>query len=528
MPLTSRFLAAALFLAPLPSPAQDSDCPPEQQVKLTIQSAPFPSLPGQSVQFNIFAEPANNTFDPTGTVSLSDDVTDLGSAPLALSQTSLTRTFYTAGAHIIRVVYSGDNYYCAAVSTFGQAVDRITPTISIASSATTSPFGALVTFTAQVGPAAPTGVSGPAGPVQFFDSGTLIGAADLVSGKAVFTTAALAAGTHQISAILIGDPNWYSVRTAPLPQTVTAGPTNTLLNATATASDVAFTVSVNAAGVIPQTGTLQILDTATNTTLATLTLPATTVTLPIAKVPVGHPIAAFYTEGVRFASSTSNMLSLAAFANAAGSVPPGIAPDEIVSLFGSAFATTTLQASGGQLAATLGGVSVNITDKSGTARPAGLYLVSPTQINLLVPTAVVPGLAMLTVSGTGTNVIPMQVTVAAVAPGLFNPGPQILRVAPDGTQTVEVVTTAPIVIGPDPTYLILYATGLRNRSSLAAVSATVGNVTLPVIYAGGQSQFPGLDQVDVLLPQSLKSTGKVNVSLMVDSQPTNAIPLQFQ
>jgi hypothetical protein len=257
--------------------------------------------------------------------------------------------------------------------------------------------------------------------VQFFDSGTLIGAADLVSGKAVFTTAALAAGTHQISATLIGDPNWYSVRTAPLPQTVTAGPTNTLLNASATASDVTFTVSVNAAGVIPQTGTLQILDTATNTTLATLALPATTVTLPIAKVPVGHPIAAFYTEGIRFASSTSNMLSLAAFANAAGSVPPGIAPDEIVSLFGSAFATTTLQASGGQLAATLGGVSVNITDKSGTAHPAGLYLVSPTQINFLVPTGVAPGLATLTVSGAGPNVIPMQVTVAAVAPGLFNP-----------------------------------------------------------------------------------------------------------
>jgi uncharacterized protein (TIGR03437 family) len=122
----------------------------------------------------------------------------------------------------------------------------------------------------------------------------------------------------------------------------------------------------------------------------------------------------------------------------------------------------------------------------------------------------------------------MQVTVAAVAPGLFNPGPQILRVAPDGTQTVEAVTTAPIVIGPDPTYLILYATGLRNRSSLAAVSATVGKLTLPAIYAGGQSQFPGLDQVDIFLPQSLKSTGKVNVSLMVDSQPTNAIPLQFQ
>jgi uncharacterized protein (TIGR03437 family) len=49
-----------------------------------------------------------------------------------------------------------------------------------------------------------------------------------------------------------------------------------------------------------------------------------------------------------------------------------------------------------------------------------------------------------------------------------------------------------------------------------------------VNYAGDQFQFPGLDQVTILLPDSLKSAGKVNLTLTVDTQPTNAIPLQFQ
>jgi uncharacterized protein (TIGR03437 family) len=404
-------------------------------------------------------------------------------------------------------------------------VDRITPTITIASSASTSQFGALVTFTATIGPPAPTGVSSPAGPIQFLDNGALLGSADLASGKAVFTTTGLAVGTHQIIATLIGDPNWYSVRTAPLVETIAPASTTTVLNATANPSGVTFSVNVNSAGVVPQMGTIQIVDATSNSTLATLALPTVSTTLPLAQITAGHQIAAVYSEGVSFASSTSNKLSLAAIINAAGSASTNIARDEIVSLFGAGLATTTLQASGSQQSTTLGGVTVNVRDQTGTVRPAGLYLVSPTQINFVVP-AVQPGSVTLTVAG--TNVIPMQIAVASVAPGLFNPGPQILRVAADGTQSVEAVTTGAITIGPDPTYLILYATGVRNQSSLSAVTVSVGNVTLPVTYAGPQPQFPGLDQVNIFLPESLKSAGKVNVSLTADGQSSNAILLQFQ
>jgi uncharacterized protein (TIGR03437 family) len=523
MPMSSRLIVAALVFVPAIVFAQD--CAVEHQAVVSVQSTPRSSLPGQSVRFEVFVAPASNSFDPGGTVSISDDVVDLGTFNLTMAQTAFTATFYSAGAHVIRVLYNGDTFYCSSAIAYGQNVDRITPSIAIASSAGTVQFGSPVSFTATVSPAAPKGVLGPAGPVQFFDSGTLIGTADLISGKAVFTTSALGGGTHQISATLIGDPNWYSVRTSPVTQTIAPASTTTLLNANATATDVTFSVSVNSAGVVPQTGTIQIMDATANTTLATIALPTVSTTLPIAKVPVGNTIAAVYTEGVSFASSTSNTMSLAALINAAGGTPPAIARDEIVSLFGAGFATSTLQATGTQQDTTLAGITINITDQSGTVRPAGLYLVSPTQINFVIP-AVPLGPAKLTV--TGANVIPMQLAVSSVAPGLFNPGAQILRVAADGKQTVETVTTAPIVIGPDPTFLVLYATGVRNRSSLAGVTASVGNLTLPVIYAGAQSQFAGLDQIDLLLPDSLKSAGKVNATLTVDGQVTNAIPLQFQ
>src|SRR5262249_38837801 len=155
----------------------------------------------------------------------------------------------------------------------------------------------------------------------------------------------------------------------------------TLLNANATASDVTFSVNVNSSGVVPQTGAVRIVDATTDATLAALTLPTVSVTIPISKVPVGHSITAFYSEGVSFAPSTSNTLTLAAFINAAGATSSSIAPDEIVSLFGGNFSTTTTQPSGTELPTTLGGITVTLTDSTGAARNAGLYLVSPTQIN---------------------------------------------------------------------------------------------------------------------------------------------------
>jgi uncharacterized protein (TIGR03437 family) len=51
---------------------------------------------------------------------------------------------------------------------------------------------------------------------------------------------------------------------------------------------------------------------------------------------------------------------------------------------------------------------------------------------------------------------------------------------------------------------------------------------LPAPYAGPQTQYPGLDQVDVLLPASLKGAGKVNTAITVGGQRSNIVTLAFQ
>jgi uncharacterized protein (TIGR03437 family) len=129
----------------------------------------------------------------------------------------------------------------------------------------------------------------------------------------------------------------------------------------------------------------------------------------------------------------------------------------------------------------------------------------------------------------------MHVDVAKVAPGIFTAGAdgrgpaaaQIIRVHADGSQTPESALD-PISFGPEPVYLVLYATGIRNRSDSAAVTCTIGSFTLAVDYAGAQPAFPGLDQVNVLLPPKLAGSGLVNVLLTGDGVSSNIATVNFQ
>jgi uncharacterized protein (TIGR03437 family) len=57
-----------------------------------------------------------------------------------------------------------------------------------------------------------------------------------------------------------------------------------------------------------------------------------------------------------------------------------------------------------------------------------------------------------------------------------------------------------------PGYLTLYATGIRCVADLSAVTATLGDVTAQVLYAGPQNQFPGLDQISLQIPATLSGT----------------------
>lgn len=234
-----------------------------------------------------------------------------------------------------------------------------------------------------------------------------------------------------------------------------------------------------------------------------------------------------------FLNTSVNMLNGASF------LPGALAPDSFMSAFGNGLATVT-QSGTLPYSTNLGGTTVTVTDSAGVQQPAQLSYVSPTQVNYIVPHATALGQATLTVAVGGVAASTAAVTIGAVDPGLFLFGgtnlaaANVLRVHADGSQTVENVYSinssgalvpAPIDLSPanGQVYLILYATGLRGHSTAAnSVTVTAGGTNLPLSYAGSQPQFPGLDQVNVLLPPSLAGSGDVAIQITADGRAANA------
>ncbi len=93
----------------------------------------------------------------------------------------------------------------------------------------------------------------------------------------------------------------------------------------------------------------------------------------------------------------------------------------------------------------------------------------------------------------------------------------VVRVS-QGSQTVAPISD-PIDLGPlggsspaAQVYLCLFGTGIRGAPA-GRVSVHVQGIDAPVIYAGPQSQFAGLDQVNILLPVELAGTGDAAIVL---------------
>ncbi len=96
--------------------------------------------------------------------------------------------------------------------------------------------------------------------------------------------------------------------------------------------------------------------------------------------------------------------------------------------------------------------------------------------------------------------------------------------------TPVVCTAIPIDLGSstDSVYLTLYGTGIRGRSALSAVSATIGGIACAVQYAGSQPDFPGLDQVNVQINRALRGRGKVEIALSVNGVFGNVVNVVIQ
>ncbi|HLK63424.1 MAG TPA: cellulase family glycosylhydrolase [Bryobacteraceae bacterium] len=254
----------------------------------------------------------------------------------------------------------------------------------------------------------------------------------------------------------------------------------------------------------------------------------------------GTKVAAAYTA---IAAAVPGTVSSVSSANGALT----LAPEAIAEAFGTNLATALQAASSVPLPTNLLGTSVTVTDSAGIVRQAELFFVSALQVNYQVPPGVATGTASVTVSQNGDPVSTGTVQIAAVSPGLYTATSDgkgvaaaiVVTVHADGTSsfvdtfqcaTATSCSPLPIDLGltTDTVVLELFGTGIRGRSSLANVTCKIGSTTVPVSFAGAQGAFVGLDQVNIVLPKTLRGTGAATVALTVDGQAANAVGISFK
>lgn len=224
-----------------------------------------------------------------------------------------------------------------------------------------------------------------------------------------------------------------------------------------------------------------------------------------------------------------------------------LTPESIAAAFAPNLASATSLAKNLPLPFSLGGTTLTITDSAGVAHAVPLFFVSQQQINYEVPAGTSYGPAALTVvTQTGAS-ITGRLFVQKVAPSLYTANANGQGIAAaiaetfDGSTPIgnEIVfhcalagncSGVPIDLGSgaEQVYLLLYGTGIRGRSSLANVSATIGGQNAPVMYAGPQGTFVGLDQVNIQIPKTLAGSGQVNVVLTVDGMAANVITIDIK
>lgn len=225
-----------------------------------------------------------------------------------------------------------------------------------------------------------------------------------------------------------------------------------------------------------------------------------------------------------------------------------LAREAIVAAFGSDLAAQAQAASATALPTLLGATSVQVRDSAGGEHLAPLFFISPQQINYLVPAGAAQGTATITTLNGNLIVGTETIQIAAVAPGLFTanadgrgvPAAVILRVKESGNQTFESLAefdaaagrfiATPVDLGSesDQVFLVLFGTGLRHRSALTGITASIGGVSAPALFAAANPDFTGMDQINLRLARSLVGRGEVDVVLTVDGQAANTVRIKIK
>lgn len=192
-----------------------------------------------------------------------------------------------------------------------------------------------------------------------------------------------------------------------------------------------------------------------------------------------------------------------------------VASGSIATIFaaqGQSLTSATASAGNLPLPTNLSGTQVLVNNT-----PAELFYVSPGQINFLMPPVNAGAVSVLILGSNGER---------TEGSALTGPNPAVFTATSNGSGVAAAQVTAdgrsyqriydnnrvalPVSVTSNgqPNYLVLYGTGLRDQP---AIEVRIGGQLCQVTYVGAHPNLPGVDQLNVRLPESLRGVGTVAI-----------------
>jgi len=456
-----------------------------------------------------------------------------------------------------------------SIDVFNMVTQWNLPAAGTSTSLTAAPssvaFGGAVQLTATVTPAV-AGPTAPTGEVAFTTAQAFLGTAPLVTSAGV-TTATLnlanpplaAATATMITATYSGDATFNS----------SAGSTSVSVGPGPGGSAVLVSISPDPvqAGQFVRVRLTELGGAATTITGWTIngnnefslfqqdfgstalpafgTLSATILTTPVPGTRV-YGFTGVDANGRTWSQQYTLVLAgvfQAAQLNNAGSAADGyiatLAPDSIAAAYGNNLAPAVQSNTTLPLPYIAEGSMVTVEDSTGNSVAAPIYYASGGQINFVVPPGMAPGAATVMVTTQGGTVSQAFTNIAPVSPAIFELNASglaagyVFDATTNTTSNVFQMTAGQIVPLPigipagDDVSLELLCTGVR-AAPQSFVSVTIGSANVPVTFVGAQGTWPGLDQVNVQLPQGLAGSGDVVVQLSANGIAANPVHITIQ
>ena len=211
--------------------------------------------------------------------------------------------------------------------------------------------------------------------------------------------------------------------------------------------------------------------------------------------------------------------------NSANGSPGSLTPNTLATLYGSNLSLATAAALGDVSSATLPTMLAGVRVIVGGFFASLLY-VSPGQVNFLVPVSLIPGQTDISVVRGITRTPTAQITLLDAAPALFVADSKIVAQHADGNPISPDTPAHPGEV------IVVYGTGL-GRTDPSQVEGSVPRIAAPIAlldqlqvlldgnavpseniwYAGIAPGFPGLYQVNLLLPAETGPAPELRIAL---------------